>query len=59
MYRAFDDDDLALAAELLEQITRLTVSDLVIVGADITDKMARQRIGGEHDRDVCRVEQLY
>jgi hypothetical protein len=37
--RALDDEDLALVPKLFEQITRLAISDLVIVGADIDDEL--------------------
>ena len=56
--RTLDDDDLALAAHRVEQITRLAVANLEIVGADIGDKAAGQGIGDQHHRDFGVVELL-
>nr|WP_244563195.1 hypothetical protein [Bradyrhizobium lablabi] len=57
--RALDDDDLALAAHVVEQIARLAIADLEIVGADIGDEAAGERIGNQHHRDFGVVELLH
>ncbi len=49
----------ALAAEVFKEIARFAVSDLEIVGTDIGNEAAGQRIGYEHDRDFRVVELLY
>jgi hypothetical protein len=50
--------DRALSPEMFEQIARFAVSDLEIVGADISDEIAGQRVGNQHDRDFRLVEVL-
>jgi len=57
--RALDDDDLALAIHIVEQIACLAISDLEIVSPDIGDEISRQWIGDQHHWDFGVVELLH